>query len=148
MLGDKFFIVKTQHTINQKVFAVIIGFAVSYYAYKWAVDPAPRLQRQTEEKIVSYARKSFFQLLELTEQTKVIDPLNPDRKVGKTYLASSENGWQVSGFFRRDDLEHWYPWLMNLDNDLNIVELRIQGDKSVFSDDIINSDKIFILPLQ
>ena len=147
-LGEKFFIVKVKYTINQKVFAVIIGLTISYYAYKWVVDPAPRLQRQAEERIVSHARKSVFQLLELTEQTKVIDPLNPNKKVGKTYLAPNDNGWQVSGYLRRDEAEPWYPWLISLDNNLDIVELRIQGDKSLFADDIINSDKIFILPVQ
>ncbi len=133
--------------MNQKVFAVIIGLTVSYFSYEWAVNPEPRLQRQKEEKIVIKSRRSFLHLLELTEKTRIIDPLNPDRKVGKTYLSPSDSGWQISGYFRRNEDERWRPWLMSLDNELNVIELRLQGDKNLFSDDIINSERIIILPI-
>jgi hypothetical protein len=56
----------------------------------------------------------------------MVDALAPQRKVGKVYIYPLENGWELSGYYRRDDDDHWHPYLLALGSDLSLLSLRIQ----------------------
>lgn len=57
-----------------------------------------------------------------------MDPLAPDRKVGKVYVYPTADGWQVSGHYRRVGEERWHPWLMSLDGNGGLRSLALRDD--------------------
>ncbi len=63
---------------------------------------------------------------------EIIDPMSPDRKVGKAYVYSTDSGWQVSGFYRRDDNDLWHPYLMELDKDLSLLRLKVSDGSLLY----------------
>jgi hypothetical protein len=105
-------------------FAIIVGLIVATISYRWVVDPAPREQRERELQVVERARAKLQQLV-AADSLEIVDPLEPDRKVGKVYVYPAGAGWEVSGFYRRNPDDLWHPWLMRLDAELAMVQLRV-----------------------
>ena len=58
---------------------------------------------------------------------QLVDPLAPQRKVGKVYIYPLENGWEISGYYRRDDDDRWHPYLLELSVELSLRSLKV-GD--------------------
>jgi len=56
---------------------------------------------------------------------QVVDPLAPDRVVGKTYVYPAGTAWEVSGFYRRNAQDLWHPYLLTLDASLGLLHLKI-----------------------
>ena len=59
---------------------------------------------------------------------RIVDPLAPDRKVGKVYIYPATRGWEVSGHYKRGDGQRWHPYLMRLDADAGLVGLSVRDD--------------------
>ncbi|MDH3431916.1 MAG: hypothetical protein OEQ14_18095 [Gammaproteobacteria bacterium] len=118
------------HRIARLVFAFGVGVIVAVYAFKWITDPAPRAERELEEAVVSVARQNLEQMLQLGA-IEVVDPLAPDRKVGKSYVYRAADGWQVSGFYRRGEGDRWHPFLMTLDASPATTSLKVQDAELV-----------------
>lgn len=112
------------HQITRLTFAFGIGIVVAVFAYRWIIDPAPRVERVMQESVVAAARNLLEQMLEIGT-LEVVDPLTPDRKIGKTYVFPAAQGWQVSGYYRRDDIDLWHPFLMTLDDSLQLTHLKV-----------------------
>ena len=112
------------HQITRLVFALGIGIVVAVFAYRWIIDPAPRAERAMQETVVEAARNMLEQTLDIGT-LEVVDPLAPDRKIGKTYVFPAAQGWQVSGYYRRDDIDLWHPYLMTLDDSLQLTHLKV-----------------------
>lgn len=109
------------------VVAFGVGLAVSLFAWQWITDPAPREQRQLEEQVVLAARAALTGYIgEERGPLQVVDPLAPDRKIGKVYVYPTADGWQVSGHYRRSDEDRWHPWLMSLDGDARLRSLAVR----------------------
>lgn len=102
-----------------------VGLLVAIGAWRWAADPAPRIERAKEEAAVVAAREHLGQLLPIGEP-QLVDPLAPDRKVGKVYVYRAGDGWEVSGFYRRGNDDRWHPYLMKLDAAHAMTHLRVQ----------------------
>lgn len=101
------------HRIGRTVFALVVGLAVAVFSYQWITDPGPREQRQVEERAVQAARELL--VLEVgVESLEIVDPLSPNRKVGKVYIYAEDSGWAVSGYYRRDEDDRWHPYLLHL----------------------------------
>jgi len=66
----------------------------------------------------------------LIDGIEVVDPLLPDRKVGKAYVYRGSSGWEVSGFYRRSENDRWHPFLMVLDESHALIRLKV-GDPNV-----------------
>ena len=140
---------RPKYTPVQIVFAIIVGLSLSSFVYFSTISPDSQKQRAIEETVVLEAEKLFFILLELPDSSEIISPINENRDVGKTYIYPSVNGgWQISGYFRRSQLEGWSPWLMNLDESINVIELKVQGRKESFSENISSKSNITIMPIQ
>ena len=107
------------------LFAVSIGLLVAWYAYERASDPRPTIERQHQEALVIEARTHLQRLLALDEEAEVVDPLAPNRVAGKVYIYPEAPNWQVSGFYRRTEGTEWLPWLMRLDNEGELLELKL-----------------------
>jgi hypothetical protein len=116
--------------VNQKLVGIIIslvvGVAAALYAYDRATDPLPRLQRQQEEVVVIRAREILKAYVAPTSGIEIVDSVNPDRDVGKVYIAPIEGGWEVSGHYRRSAQDKWHPWLMSVDTSLQLQNLSLQ----------------------
>ena len=55
-----------------------------------------------------------------------VDPLAPNRKVGKVYVYREDDGWAVSGYYRRGEGDRWHPYLLHLNAELVAKSLKVQ----------------------
>ena len=121
------------HRVGRLIFGFAVGLIVAIFAYRWVMDPAPRAERALEESVVASARNVLVTALS-TGNLEIVDPLDPDRKVGKTYIYRSGNGWEVSGFYRRSADDRWHAYLLTLSNSMELEHLKFQdGDEALVS---------------
>jgi len=105
------------------LFGIGVGLFVALLSYQWITNPAPREERQLEEAVVLDARNYLIVQLGVGE---IVDPLAPNRKIGKSYVYRASAGWEVSGYYRRDDSDRWHAFLMSLDDARNVTHLKVQ----------------------
>jgi hypothetical protein len=117
------------HHAGRTIFVVAVGLLVATFAYRWITDPEPRANRAVEERVVVESRRLLVSKIGLAAPD-LVDPLAPRRKVGKVYVYPEGRGWAVSGYYRRDTMDRWHPYLMHLDSELKLVDLRLK-DESV-----------------
>jgi hypothetical protein len=131
------------HRIGGLVFAFGIGLLVAFLSYRWITDPAPRVERQLQEAVVLAAREQLRDIVGSGE-LEVVDPVAPDRKVGKVYVYRVGDGWEVSGFYRRDADDRWHPFLMSLDaaNAMTLVKVR----DAALAEAAVDDDRLETLP--
>lgn len=113
------------HRIGRLVFGFAVGLLVAVLAYQWVMDPAPKAERALEESVVMSARSILAKTL-ATGEIEIVDPLDPNRRVGKTYIYRSGSGWEVSGFYRRSVDDRWHAYLMSLNNAVELEHLKFQ----------------------
>ena len=113
------------HRITRLIFGFGVGLLVAFLSYKWISNPAPRAERELEESVVAIARQ-HIQVALAPEEIELIDPLAPNRKIGKSYVYRADGGWEVSGYYRRGEGDRWHPFLMTLDISLTITNLKVQ----------------------
>jgi hypothetical protein len=106
------------------VFAIIVGLAVATLSYRWITNPHSREVRQLEEQVVTQSR-SILEETVAAGSLDIVDPLAPDRKVGKVYIYPAAAGWEISGYYRRDETDLWHPYLLQLDERLSLTRLKI-----------------------
>ena len=82
-------------------------------------------ERAVQERVVSVARERVEEAVQISG-LEFVDPLAPLRRVGKVYVYRKDDGWEVSGFYRRDADDRWHPWLLVLDAELQRTHLKIQ----------------------
>jgi hypothetical protein len=127
------------------VFALAVGLIVATLSYRWVVDPTSRDQRDQELRAAAQARVSLLQFIG-SQRLEIVDPLEPDRKVGKVYIYPAGDGWEVSGFYRRDETDLWHPWLMRLDADLETIHLRVSDQDARLVEQARQDPAIEVLP--
>ncbi len=113
------------HRIGAGVFGTVVGLAVAFFAYQWITDPEPRAARAQEEQVVAAARLRLTEIV-ASGELEIVDPLAPNRKVGKVYVYAEPPGWAVSGYYRRDEKDRWHPFLATLGDDLALVRLKVR----------------------
>jgi len=113
------------HRIARLIFAFGVGLIVAVLSFKWITNPAPRAERALEESTVAVARQHLQESVS-SNDLEFVDPLSPDRKVGKSYVYRATVGWEVSGYYRRGEDDRWHAFLMGLDNANEMVSLKIQ----------------------
>ncbi len=118
------------HRAGSVVFGLAIGLLVAVLSYQWLTDPSNRVARNKEVSVVELSRGILNDALGIHD-LQIVDALAPQRKVGKVYVYPLENGWDISGYYRRDDDDRWHPFLMALDSELSLRSLRVQ-DSSDF----------------
>jgi len=133
-----------KYTIKQIIFALTTGFVLSWFVYQSTIKTPYQAQRKLEEQIVTKANVLLIEQLGFPTDIEVIDPVNADKDVGKTYISPENKKWQVSGYYRRSEFDDWHPWLMDLSQDLRIVGLSIQDNPYLFSEEILENSLITI----
>tara|TARA_B100000965_G_C18896042_1_gene458272 strand:+ start:84 stop:500 length:417 start_codon:yes stop_codon:yes gene_type:complete len=135
-----------KYTLGQIIFALTVGFLAATSVYFSSTSPDITIQRESEEAVIKQSEKLFMTILQMPNTTQIIHPLNPDRDVGKSYIYPLDGDWQISGFYRRNQNEEWRAWLINLDNSLKLIDLRVQGLISEFDEDVLKKENVIILP--
>ena len=115
------------HRIGRTIFASAVGLLVAYVAFTWISNPAPRAERQLEESVVLITRQHLRDILAVN-QVEMVDPLAKNRAIGKAYVYRAGDGWEVSGYYRRGGGDRWHPFLMALDEELAVSNLKVQDD--------------------
>jgi hypothetical protein len=104
-----------------------VGVTLAFISYQRITDPQPRLERAKEESVVLEARVVLHSYVMPVGALELVDALAKDHKVGDSYVWPNEAGFEVSGFYRRDSGDHWHPFLMQLDQDSELISLSV-GD--------------------
>lgn len=118
------------HRIFRLVFAFFVGIALALYTYERISDPEPARQRAREEAVVLSAREFLRAAIPVDDEMQIADPLAPNRVAGKVYVYPRGNGWEVSGHYRRADADRWHPFLMSLDENVQMVSLLVRDRDS------------------
>lgn len=118
------------HRVGRSLFALVVGLGVAFYSYQWITNPAPRAERALQESAVMASRSL------LADKTGVgilefVDPVAPDRKVGKVYVYREAPGWAVSGYYRRSAEDSWHPYLISMSGDLKLSRLKVQDTELI-----------------
>jgi hypothetical protein len=114
------------HRIIRPVVAVSVGIVLALYAFERISDPEPARQRAREEAVVISAREILKSYVPADEEIEIADPLAPNRVAGKVYIYPTDNGWEVSGFYRRNESDYWHPFLMSLNASIDLVSLSVR----------------------
>ncbi len=110
------------------IFGIAVGLIVAALSYQWIMNPDRREQRAEEERVVAVSRTLLIEKLAMGD-IELVDPLEPQRKVGKVYIYPLANGWEISGYYRRNDADRWHPYLLTLSTSLSLASLKIKdGD--------------------
>jgi hypothetical protein len=113
------------HRIGSTVFGFAVGLVVAYLAYQWVSDPNRRVESDEQDKVVETSRVVLKNKLAIGD-IELVDPLAPQRKVGKVYIYPVTDGWEVSGYYRRNEDDRWHPYLLTLSSELTLVYLKVQ----------------------
>ena len=114
------------HRIVRLVVAFAVGIVLALYSYQRISDPEPALQRAREEAVVKSAREILRAYVPAEVALEIADPLAPNRIAGKVYIYPAENGWEVSGHYRRNAADRWHPFLMSLDANIELISLSVR----------------------
>jgi len=114
------------HRIIRLVVAFTVGIVLALYSFERISDPEPALQRAREEAVVISARDILKSYVPAEGELKIADPLAPNRVAGKVYIYPTENGWEVSGHYRRNESDRWHPFLMMLSANVELVSLSVR----------------------
>lgn len=112
------------HRLGSILFGVVAGLAIATWSYYWITDPQKLEQRQREERAVLHARDLLAARLSIRE-LQIVDPLATNRKVGKVYVYPTGDGWDVSGYYRRDERDRWHAYLLSMSSGLELKALRV-----------------------
>ena len=113
-----------KHRPGGIIFAIVVGLVVAVLSYRWITDPQAREARQLEVRVVTHSRSILEEIIE-SGPLEIVDPVAPDRKVGKVYIYPAATGWEISGYYRRNETDLWHPYLMRLDSELALSHLKI-----------------------
>ena len=119
------------HRIGRNLFALGVSLAVAVIAFQWITDPEPRERRQAEENAVQVSRELLRDAVG-ERDIEIVDPLAPNRKVGKVYVFAESPGWAISGHYRRSENDRWHAYLMRLNNNLELHAFKAQDESLDF----------------
>lgn len=114
------------HKVVRPLVAVTVGLVLALYSYQRITDPELGLQRATEEAIVMVARDILQSYVSPGNLIEIVDAVSPASKVGKSYVYPTDDGWELSGHYRRDENDRWHPYLMVLNGDAGLKSLAVQ----------------------
>jgi len=127
------------------IFAFGVGLLVAVFSYRWLVDPQPREERQRQERVVLESRDLLHEVI-ASGPLVIVDPLSPDRKVGKVYVYPAAAGWEISGYYRRNKTDLWHPYLLRLDENLALIHLKISDQDQALMERGVGDSRLEVVP--
>jgi hypothetical protein len=134
------------HRIIRMVVAFGIGILLALYSYQRISDPEPAMQRAKEEAVVQSAREILRSQIPSESDIEIADPLAPNRIAGKVYIYPSDTGWDVSGHYRRRGSARWHPFLMSLNEQVELISLSVRDDHQATRNAAVNNPKLSVSP--
>lgn len=131
------------HRIGRAVFATVVGLTVAVWSYEWITDPSGREERAEQEQTVLKARELLADITQI-QSIEIVDPLAPQRKVGKVYVYRSESGWEVSGYYRRGEGDLWHPYLRWMASDHTLTTVRVNDPG--LPEEVVANPKLEVSP--
>ena len=135
--------------MNQRVGSIIFGIAVGLIvaglSFQWIMDSGRREQRVEQENVVAVSRTALIGKLAIGD-VEFVDPLAPQRKVGKVYIFPLANGWEISGYYRRNDDDQWHPYLLTLSATLSLASLKVKDSDAGLSQMAAMDPTLEVLP--
>lgn len=117
------------HRRARYLFAASVGLVVAIVAYRWITNPDGRIERAQQEQVVFASRARLGEVVS-HPKLQIVDPLAPNRKVGKVYVYDEDGRWVVSGYYRRSARDKWHPYLLQMDTHLALLHLKV-GDAAL-----------------
>ena len=114
------------HRIIRPAVAFSVGIVLALYAFERISDPEPARQRAREEAVVISAREILKSYVPADGEIEIADALAPNRVAGKVYIYPTDDGWEVSGYYRRNESDRWHPFLMSLNANIDLVSLSVR----------------------
>ena len=121
-----------RHRIVSVIFGLIVGLTIATWSYQWLTNPDRKLERTQQERVVQLSRGLLTSKLRLTK-LEIVDSLAPQRKVGKVYIYPAKNGWELSGFYRRNQDDRWHAYLMSINSDDSLHSLKVQDQNEALA---------------
>ena len=113
------------HRVGRVVFVLAVSLLVVTLSYQWISNPVGREERALQVAVVESSRSQLTSIVGAVS-LEIVDPLSPNRKVGKVYIYPEDQGWAVSGYYRRGTDDRWHPYLMMLGADQRITHLKLK----------------------
>tara|TARA_B100001105_G_scaffold50458_1_gene38034 strand:+ start:208 stop:618 length:411 start_codon:yes stop_codon:yes gene_type:complete len=117
-----------KHKFLKIIIFLILFIAALTYTYRNVYEPISVNQRGGEIQIIHITRSIIKSYIDISSDIKIIDPLNPNRKIGKSYIFPSDNGWEISGYYKKTDRDNWHPWLISLNSTNELVSIAVKDD--------------------
>ncbi len=114
------------HRIIRPVIAYSVGIVLALYVFERISDPEPARQRAWEEAVVISAREILKSYVPADGEIEIADPLATNRVAGKVYIYPTDDGWEVSGYYRRNESDRWHPFLISLNAHIDLVSLSVR----------------------
>lgn len=115
------------HRVGSIVFGLVVGLGAAFLSYQWITNTDRAQERAEQERVVLTSRALLEDTLGLGV-LELVDPLAPERKVGKVYVYPASGGWEVSGYYRRGEDDRWHPYLLTMSADLALSHLKVQDE--------------------
>lgn len=128
------------------VFAFGVGLFVSYLSYQWITNPDRAAIRAVEEGVVRESRQILESYVGDNQKIEISDPLDRVREAGRVYLFPIDDGWEISGQYRRAGDTSWRPYIMTLDRDARLVTLSVRDIDAALIARAADDPKLTVLP--
>ena len=132
------------HRIIRPVVAFAVGIVLALYTFERISDPEPARQRAQEEAVVISAREILKSYVAADREIEIADSLAPNRVAGKVYIYPTDNGWEVSGYYRRNEADHWHPFLMSLNANVELLSLSVRDNDENLGTAADDDPKFFV----
>lgn len=116
-----------RHRTGSIIFGLAVGLLVATLSYQWLTNPQNRQEREQQERAVMLSRSILAARLQLADP-QIVDALARNRSVGKVYIYPVEAGWEVSGYYRRNDDDRWHPYLMSISRQDELIKLKVKDN--------------------
>jgi len=133
------------HRKGRLIFAAVAGIVVALLSYRWIIDPAPKMERERQELAVAESRRVLADALSIGD-LELVDALTPNRRVGKVYIYPIADGWEISGYYRRDENDRWHPYLMSLSQSLALETIKVRDTEIALVERAEKNPKLNVTP--
>lgn len=133
------------HRKGRLIFAAVTGIVVALLSYRWISDPAPKMERERQELAVAESRRVLADALSIGD-LELVDALAPNRRVGKVYIYPTADGWEISGYYRRDENDRWHPYLMSLSQSLALETIKVRDTEIALVERAEKNPKLNVTP--
>ncbi|MCH8116837.1 MAG: hypothetical protein IIA78_01810 [Proteobacteria bacterium] len=133
------------HRKGRLIFAAVAGIVVALLSYRWISDPAPKMERERQELAVAESRRVLADALSIGD-LELVDALAPNRRVGKVYIYPTADGWEISGYYRRDENDRWHPYLMSLSQSLALETIKVRDTEIALVERAEKNPKFNVTP--